>query len=803
MWASSPSSPLPSVVVIPRRSSSAHEYLRSLASLTVVPTTRNSCHHATRASAFHAMGKLSPLLTAESDTDDSDGPATPTTPVMRHLSFDSIYFNVALAAIPSDCLSTPMTTPTVGHTSPPPHFSAAPPPSAVFTDPFRTNKSGTDATGPVAVLNKPRLAPSPASVTPLLQFAPDPLSLIAAGYAPSTALAVTDLDSSVTGILRSSSHASTVILPPTSPLADACLCLPTDDDDGILPCMDASSALSGTITIHTSDTTTGFVMVTSASSRSAEQKDAAKDAVLAALSDVVQVQPESSSSPQPHAGAACSARVNYSAGSSPLNPASQLDSSSVPPALPRKDPVDVGSGSGSGAAASNKPKSFGGRFSQVFKKHGEEKENKRKAKEVRMREEINKSSQKLSRMDIIDRLDASAINGFSMFHHDSPYDAVSEHRNKNSKRAPVMAFDPSIDPMTGQPWKHGQGPSALRNSNGSSRTGPSPPTESKLAHMDSADDHNDGAAGVSNGNVPALSMYDSTASATAFVSPSLADHPDHNADAERNWRNEQGYWTQPSNLPSSRYDVSNPNADIWGVSAEPWQDFANPKPRPPSSSALSPHVGGSASARLSTDNRSGVDSSASSVLDMEAIMTGNTSKNRRPSPSPAGPDAMGGVSPFPEPNWGDAVPKRSKSLIKRIRSVRQSPKVPMLDDQANDRPPPPLASRRNKGAGGLGHKYSSSSPSLTRAVPDSTPTDTHPLPPPGADGNSADRSDLIAQASSFALDTDLRVNAGAAGVGATYGGQQAQTSGKSSNVGRNGSLFNRFGRQKSKSPVPE
>lgn len=38
----------------------------------------------------------------------------------------------------------------------------------------------------------------------------------------------------------------------------------------------------------------------------------------------------------------------------------------------------------------------------------------------------------------------------AVFHHDSPYDACSPHRNINQRAAPVRAFDARVDPVTGQ-----------------------------------------------------------------------------------------------------------------------------------------------------------------------------------------------------------------------------------------------------------------------------------------------------------------------------------------------------------------
>ena len=404
-----------------------------------------------------------------------------------------------------------------------------------------------------------------------------------------------------------------------------------------------------------------------------QHKEAAKEAVLAALSDVVTVAP-SEEQYQQNASAANAGGSRYQ-GSSPLNPANRLDG--PVPSVPGKDLVDLGSATS--APAPPKKGGMGGRFVQAFKKQtADEKEAKRKAKTERMRDQINKSSVKNSRIDVIDKLDLSGIHGASMFHHDSPYDAVSAHRNKG-KRAPVLAFDPSIDPMTGQPWKHGQKPSGSSSSSSAqangSRSNLSPLAQATLARMDTATSDDSKVPATTPGgsssqvNVATLGMYDHD------VTPG-ATHPaadlDANPEAERAWRNEQDYWPQTASVPSTRQDVSNPMAEVWGVAAEPWQDFATPKAR--GNNGLSPNVGNGSGARYSTDNRSGVDSSASSVLDMEAIMTGRTGNEPpvpRKSPSP-NPVVDGGVSPFPEPDWGSGGgPRRNKSLIKRIKSVRR------------------------------------------------------------------------------------------------------------------------------------
>jgi len=71
---------------------------------------------------------------------------------------------------------------------------------------------------------------------------------------------------------------------------------------------------------------------------------------------------------------------------------------------------------------------MGARLAGAFRKAaGQDKETKRKEKAARMKEEIDRSAAKTSRMDVIDRLDLSGIHGSSMFHH------VSRSKNEESK----------------------------------------------------------------------------------------------------------------------------------------------------------------------------------------------------------------------------------------------------------------------------------------------------------------------------------------------------------------------------------
>ncbi|KAK9470098.1 uncharacterized protein V1510DRAFT_302568 [Dipodascopsis tothii] len=51
-----------------------------------------------------------------------------------------------------------------------------------------------------------------------------------------------------------------------------------------------------------------------------------------------------------------------------------------------------------------------------------------------------RSKKKPNPIDKIDKLDVTGIFGFGSFHHDGPFDACNPHRNKNKKKAPMLAF---------------------------------------------------------------------------------------------------------------------------------------------------------------------------------------------------------------------------------------------------------------------------------------------------------------------------------------------------------------------------
>lgn len=344
-----------------------------------------------------------------------------------------------------------------------------------------------------------------------------------------------------------------------------------------------------------------------------------------------------------------------------------------------------------------------GKFAGAFRRQTEEEREARRRKAERSKRDVGRSKTVSGRMDVIDQMDLSGIHGSSMFHHDSPYDACSPHANRSSRRAPVKAFDPNTDTMIGLSL----GPKKPSSSNGDrgarSESGPLGPSALQRADMVNVDEK--GAeygkerpkqlGGRTNRRLtslrlPSLPLSGSANSSSAVDLPASdavslsteSSNIDRDTDAERDWRQQQGYWTQPSSVPANRADVSNPVSDVWGVTSEPWQDFAQPKAKSRwpsgatgSRSMLGPYGAGDGNV-----------SAASSIMDMEAVMMAKTPVDSKRH-GQDGQDEIAGVSPFPEPDYSklggaydSSQPKRSKSLIKRIKSARQYGNVPPPDD---------------------------------------------------------------------------------------------------------------------------
>lgn len=228
------------------------------------------------------------------------------------------------------------------------------------------------------------------------------------------------------------------------------------------------------------------------------------------------------------------------------------------------------------------------------------------------------------------------------------------------RRAPVGAFDPSIDPMTGKPYVRGGGAAASSRPGASGKSGNlSELAQGTLRKMSQSSGLSigDDVVGVPTLSAGAGSSQDDDAASEAH---SIIDR---DVEAERNFRASRQEWGNEGR--SGRSDAANPHAEIWGVASEPWQDFAAPAARPSRGNGK----GGLAPP-------SGPSSRASSVYDMEAVMTGRTGGAAAQQHNADEQLDIPGVSPFPERDWGAPGgsgdgPKRSKSLIKRIKVARR------------------------------------------------------------------------------------------------------------------------------------
>ncbi len=134
---------------------------------------------------------------------------------------------------------------------------------------------------------------------------------------------------------------------------------------------------------------------------------------MAALSDVVTVSPVPDNSRSPgfsrHAP-----QQSYDLESS-FHGATPLPISEPPTMVPAKSPFEDRSLPPPPPAKSNGT-SMANKFANAFRRTTAEDKAKKRAKDKRMDDEVNKTAARASRMDIIDRLDLSGINGSSMFH---------------------------------------------------------------------------------------------------------------------------------------------------------------------------------------------------------------------------------------------------------------------------------------------------------------------------------------------------------------------------------------------------
>ena len=281
--------------------------------------------------------------------------------------------------------------------------------------------------------------------------------------------------------------------------------------------------------------------------------------------------------------------------------------------------------------------------------------------------------------DTIDLLDSTSGLSASLrcssdaehaeFHHAGPFDAASSQRNHGNAAAPppIAAFDPAALSPASIP----AGPLARpprQQSRGAGRI--SPRAQATLAAMDDSD-----AAFLSR-----ATGRDSAYAALPSVSPEtsttelLVPRPRRNSEASIGS-------TAPSvtlGFPAQRVpDKAKGLAEMYGmVDTEAYQDFGKASKARPGPGLR----GGDAASRSLRDQR------AASVWDMEATLREGKPIGAVPPLPPMPP--MPGRDDIALAVPGGDGPKRSKSLMQRIKKARKDPNAP-FNDTADDAPAVP------------------------------------------------------------------------------------------------------------------
>ncbi len=169
--------------------------------------------------------------------------------------------------------------------------------------------------------------------------------------------------------------------------------------------------------------------------------------------------------------------------------------------------------------------------------------------------------------------------------------------------------------------------------------------------------------------------------------------------------------------------------------------------------------------------------------------------------------AAGSASPFPEPNWDERTssaagasgdgPKRSKSLIKRIRSMRENPNVPPPEDGVEMGS---VAGRRRRAAQ---HKHSPSTPPATSYDSRAAAADAATGVNNGSYGRRAGRTVVTPNERDVLTpraqqDDNTSYFAGDR-LSSSQDSRAARSPGAESGLTRNGSLFNKLRRGQQKS----
>ncbi|KZT37420.1 hypothetical protein SISSUDRAFT_1062875 [Sistotremastrum suecicum HHB10207 ss-3] len=280
-----------------------------------------------------------------------------------------------------------------------------------------------------------------------------------------------------------------------------------------------------------------------------------------------------------------------------------------------------------------------------------------------------------SHADIIDRLDYSGV-GISTFHHDGPFDACAPSRNRHRNKAPMLS------------WATSPRSEAAPNS-------PDTLYEKDPQYFDLYGGQND-------------SPYPSP----GFSSASPVADSDH-----------AGNGRLAGSMPKKRYDAL---AEAWGIAEpEPFEEFFAGGGSGHASAASSIYNGREGhridsnphTTRRARDGRDGRD-----IRDVyreylddgrpagPSIPTRRNTNRGVPPPKPISLPGANAASSYPPtastlesspPSTPTSqAPKRSRSLMHRIRKMRETPNVPVsAHDEIDDENPSPTSSTENHPAG--------------------------------------------------------------------------------------------------------
>lgn len=111
----------------------------------------------------------------------------------------------------------------------------------------------------------------------------------------------------------------------------------------------------------------------------------------------------------------------------------------------RLDRPTRSSGSTTHTKRPNRPRSNSETSAAELKKERSDRERRRERSD---KDRPSNSSKPRKHLDKIDLLDVTGFAAAGGFHHDGPFDACTPHRNKNAKKAPVLAFAKDSTAMT-------------------------------------------------------------------------------------------------------------------------------------------------------------------------------------------------------------------------------------------------------------------------------------------------------------------------------------------------------------------